>query len=650
MINTIKNIPLRILLSLSSVFAVLCFIITIIISQNLLSEVEVNTDEVNDFIAFNSTMKEFQDLQDVSRMKSIYALGFYKHLDEMVRVNGENLTTIQRSYNNLMQTDSGALTPEVLQSLDTFVSNFKRYVKASEQLREQRQEITQLYDQTSWITTDITAADTLIAKNRSAYDLEQWTNDLSAMSDTAGLMLYHLAVGVKGQSQPDTQKALEYTQKLIAYLQPFSHWQENKTLINNTKLWEQQISGIIQLQKNKEKTVNYMVELGNTNTKIITSQAEASIRKTEELTDMTSDLLESVTTSQLIASVIATLLALSISLLLSNAISSIMNALYLAVKDLAEGKLNTQTNIKGKNEIGLLGASLDDAIAQLATTIRTLRGVSDEVATSSTELAAVMTQSEVNGREQQQQVEQITTAVTELSAAATQVDGYAKTADESAQQALALGAESTEIAQHSRKLTQELAAQLSETSTQVIDLNEQSIKISEVITVIDSISEQTNLLALNAAIEAARAGESGRGFAVVADEVRVLAAKTQDSTQQIQTIIEQLQHKSSAVVDAVNNSLDKVNTNSEIAEQTSNQIESITEALEQISQVNGDVTASVNEQNRAIVDITQNINNINDIISQNVAGISQTAEASSHLSQQAENQKNQLGEFQVAPS
>ncbi len=285
---------------------------------------------------------------------------------------------------------------------------------------------------------------------------------------------------------------------------------------------------------------------------------------------------------------------------------------------------------------------------QLAQTIRSLRGVSDEVATSSTELAAVMTQSEVNGREQQQQVEQIAAAVTELSAAASQVDGYAKTADESAQQALAMGAESTEIAQHSRQLTQDLALQLDETSAQVTDLNEQSIKISEVITVIDSISEQTNLLALNAAIEAARAGESGRGFAVVADEVRVLAAKTQDSTQQIQTIIEQLQHKSSAVVDAVNNSLSKVKTNSEIAEQASNQIESITQALEHISHVNGDVTASVDEQSRAIDDITRNINTINDIISQNVAGISQTAEASSHLSQLAENQKNQLGEFRVA--
>lgn len=647
MLNTIKNIPLRILLSLSSAFAVLCFVITIIISQNLLSEVETNTGDVNEFIAFNSTLKQLQDLQDVSRIESIYALGFYDRIDQMVRTNNENLAKVQHSYSNLIQEGNDALTAQAQKSLDTFISNFEQYVRASEQLREQRHNIVKLYDATSWLTTDINQANSLIAKNRSEHDKALWTTELSQLSDTAGLMLYHLAVGVKGQSQPDTEKTLAYAKRLNRELDLFRQWPEAQTLISNANLWEQQLNEIIQLQKEKQQTVSLMIDLGNQNTRLITTLATASLDKTEQLADTTAQLLDSVTTSQLSASVIAIILALAISILLSNAISGIMRNLYLAVKDMADGNLDTHSGISGKNEIGLLGASLDDAISQLSQTIRALRGVGDEVATSSTELAAVMTQSEVNGREQQQQIELITAAVTELSAAATQVDGYARTADESAQQALELGAESTAIAHHARQLTQELASQLNDTSSQVTELNEQSIKISEVVTVIDTISEQTNLLALNAAIEAARAGESGRGFAVVADEVRVLAAKTQDSTQQIQTIIEQLQLKSSAVVDAVNGSLDKVQSNSEIAEQTSHQMESITQALEHISQVNNDVTTSVNEQSRAIVDITENINNINDIISQNVAGISQTAEASNHLSQLAEDQKNRLGEFRI---
>ncbi|MGF1872951.1 methyl-accepting chemotaxis protein [Photobacterium indicum] len=648
MLNSIKNIPLRILLSLSSAFAVLCFIITIIISQSLLSEVETNTDNVDDFIALNNTLKEFQDLQDVSRMSSIYALGFYERLDEMVRVNNENYAQVQKSYNRIIQTDNSAVTPKVRQTLETFIRNYQQYTQSSELLREQRRKIKEIYDATSWISTDLSEADFQITQNRSADDLKQWNQDISQMADTAGLMLFNIAEGVKGKSRTATKKTLDQTQSLITLLQPFENWPENKELVNNARLWEKQLQDILQLQNEKRENVAHMIRLGNENTQLITTLAKESINKTEQLSDRTSELLESVTTSQLTATAIATLLALAISMLLSNAISGVMNTLYLTVKDLADGKLHTRTNISGKNEIGMLGSSLDDAISQLSHTIRALRGVSDEVATSSTELAAVMTQSEVNGREQQQQVEQITTAVTELSAAAELVDGYAKTADESAQQALTLGAEGTAIALHSRQLSQELTTQLEETSSQVVDLNEQSVKISEVITVIDSISEQTNLLALNAAIEAARAGESGRGFAVVADEVRVLAAKTQDSTQQIQTIIELLQHKSSVVVTAVNDSLDKVKSTNEIAEQTSSQIDSITRALDHISQVNADVTTSVDEQSRAIGDITLNINTINDIISQNVAGISQTAEASSHLSQLAEDQRNRLGEFQVA--
>ncbi|WP_084418949.1 methyl-accepting chemotaxis protein [Photobacterium sp. J15] len=648
MLNTIKNIPLRILLSLSSAFAILCFIITIFISQNLLNEVESNTQEVNDYIVFNSQINSFQNLFDASRMKGIYALGFYQHLDSMVQTNNNNLATIKNEFSQLRTSGNQALTPELSRSLEQFIENFQQYTADSEQLRQQRREIRKIYDETSWISTVLNEADVRVTRNRSAEDLAKWNKDIAQMSDIAGLMLYNIAEGVKDQNKESTQNALKHTRDMLKLVKPFAQWPETKVLYTDVQIWEQQLLTIIRLQHEKDNTVKHMIDLANKNTRLINSLAEQSRVATEDLSETSASLLSSVTTSQMTASAIAIVLSITISLLLANAINQILRTLYLAVRDLADGKMDKTTGISGNNEIGMLGASLDNAISQLGHTIRALRGVSDEVAASSTELAAVMTQSEINGRDQQQQVEQIATAVTQLSSAANQVDGYAKTADESAQQALALGAESTAIAQQARVLTQELTEQLNDTSGQVTELNEQSIQISEVITVIDSISEQTNLLALNAAIEAARAGASGRGFAVVADEVRVLAAKTQDSTQQIQSIIEQLQQKSAAVVDSVNNSLDKVNSNNEITEQTNRQIESISQALEQISHVNGDVTTSVDEQSRAIVEITESINNINDIINQNVAGISQTAEASNHLSRLAEDQKKRLGEFQVA--
>jgi hypothetical protein len=247
MLNSIKNIPLRILLSLSSAFAVLCFIITIIISQSLLSEVETNTDNVDDFIALNNTLKEFQDLQDVSRMSSIYALGFYERLDEMVRVNNENYAQVQKSYNRIIQTDNSAVTPKVRQTLETFIRNYQQYTQSSELLREQRRKIKEIYDATSWISTDLSEADFQITQNRSADDLKQWNQDISQMADTAGLMLFNIAEGVKGKSRTATKKTLDQTQSLITLLQPFENWSENKELVNNARLWEKQLQDILQL-------------------------------------------------------------------------------------------------------------------------------------------------------------------------------------------------------------------------------------------------------------------------------------------------------------------------------------------------------------------------------------------------------------------
>jgi methyl-accepting chemotaxis protein len=180
-----------------------------------------------------------------------------------------------------------------------------------------------------------------------------------------------------------------------------------------------------------------------------------------------------------------------------------------------------------------------------------------------------------------------------------------------------------------------MAVTLSGVATVVSSVQEQSKQISNVIEVIRSISDQTNLLALNTAIEAARAGELGRGFSVIADEVRVLASRTQESTIEIQTIIEGLQTQSSHANDSMQESILMLDTNQTLSKQANDALEGITAAIFQINDMNAQVATAAEEQSQVTQEIDRNVTNMSDLINQNVSGVGQSATASAELSELA---------------
>ncbi len=313
----------------------------------------------------------------------------------------------------------------------------------------------------------------------------------------------------------------------------------------------------------------------------------------------------------------------------------------------ALGRFNVRARAEGNNELGQLAKDINQTLSQLGNTIQTLTGISGNVASAATELAAVMTQSEANAQQQRSETEQVASAVTELASTADNVNHNAALADELArdanrrvEQGLALFAESIQA-------NGRMTGSLENAATVVAQLKSQSEQIGKVIEVIQSISEQTNLLALNAAIEAARAGETGRGFAVVADEVRLLAARTQDSTKEIQAIIEQLQSQSLSANSGVQETLEILGHNQRLSAEVQDLLGGITEAVNQINGANAQVATAAEEQSCVTADISRNITNIHEIVNQNVAGISQSAAASHELSQLAEQQRRQLAQFQL---
>ncbi|EAQ55596.1 methyl-accepting chemotaxis protein [Vibrio sp. 10N.222.54.F12] len=356
-------------------------------------------------------------------------------------------------------------------------------------------------------------------------------------------------------------------------------------------------------------------------------------------------------TSTLNTATIGLLVILSIALVISWTLAGIIvkpiNNIQATMREVAKGNLLVKAEEHGDNEISRLAQDVNKSVEQLRDTVSSLSRISIEVASASTELAAVMTQSSANSDQEKQEVEQVASAVNQLESTAANVNENAVQADSASKQADEMATHSMSLFNESNQANEQMAIQLSEAANVVGTLKEHSEKIGNVIEVIQSISEQTNLLALNAAIEAARAGESGRGFAVVADEVRMLAARTQDSTKEIQTIIEGLQVQSGNANESMSSSLSMLEHNQTLSGEVSSALSGIANSVTDITEINTQVAAAAEEQSQVTSDINRNISNIYSLVSQNVTGITQAAAASHELSNLAEQQKQQLGFFKV---
>ncbi|MDE1239653.1 methyl-accepting chemotaxis protein [Vibrio aestuarianus] len=351
------------------------------------------------------------------------------------------------------------------------------------------------------------------------------------------------------------------------------------------------------------------------------------------------------------SAMVSVLLVLAVSLfmawVLSNFIVTPIQKLQGVMRELAQGNLTIRADADGKNEISLLSRDVNTTASQLHVIVDELNRISEDVASASTELAAVMTQAESNANQELSEIEQVASAVNELASTANNVSDNATLADSTAREADELAKSGLSIFKESTQASTQMSDALNHAAHVVSSLKEQSEQINEVIEVIRGVSEQTNLLALNAAIEAARAGETGRGFAVVADEVRMLAARTQDSTKEIQTIIEQLQSQSVLANDSMQISLDMLLKNNELTQKANDALIGITESVSDINDSNAQVATAAEEQSQVTQDINRSVVNMSELVNQNVTGISQSASASSELSQLAEKQKAQLAFFKL---
>ncbi|WP_425326526.1 methyl-accepting chemotaxis protein [Pseudomonas luteola] len=191
------------------------------------------------------------------------------------------------------------------------------------------------------------------------------------------------------------------------------------------------------------------------------------------------------------------------------------------------------------------------------------------------------------------------------------------------------------------------ADQINKASLETDELQGYGKQIDGIVDAIRTIAEQTNLLALNAAIEAARAGEQGRGFAVVADEVRSLASRTQTSTSEIQTMIEQMQGKIHSVVKVMNESQTQSNDCVRLASGADELLGSMSSAVNSIRDMNIQIAAATEEQSATVQETSRMVTYINDAAQLAAEGAERTAQSSQDLSEMAQVQRGLLHHFSV---
>ncbi len=248
-------------------------------------------------------------------------------------------------------------------------------------------------------------------------------------------------------------------------------------------------------------------------------------------------------------------------------------------------------------------------------------GISREISQSNSE----------NAQKQLDEVSQVATAMNEMSAAVQEISNRADMTSQNTDNAKENSRKGVLTASEALGAMEALVKRVEDAASVIQDLNMESNAIGGMVDVIRDIAEQTNLLALNAAIEAARAGEQGRGFAVVADEVRTLASRTQQSTGEIQKIVEELQRRASAAVDEMSKAREQGNSATALVESAAEALAEVSDSVAGINDMNTEVAAATEEQGAVAEEINRNINNISSLAEQTVVSATSAREASEDL-------------------
>ena len=348
------------------------------------------------------------------------------------------------------------------------------------------------------------------------------------------------------------------------------------------------------------------------------------------------------------AAALALLFGLGAAIMISLAIVRPLKRVIGLAESIAAGDLSVRIEQDRRDEIGQLLAAMQRMAGNLREMVGRLQGGVAQISSSAQTLSATAEQTRQGVNGQKLETDQVATAMSEMTATVHEVARNAEAAAASTEQADQRVGAGSQVVRQTLQRIEQLAAAMEATTQSIQCLSQDTQRIDAVLDVIKSVAEQTNLLALNAAIEAARAGEQGRGFAVVADEVRALAKRTQQSTAEIESLIEALREGSRRAVSDMEQSASLVSLTVGDANQTEGALAAIAEAVSLISEMNQQIAAAAEQQSAVAEEINRSVTSIRDIADQSATAMDETAASSIQLAELGRELQGMAGQFRLA--
>jgi methyl-accepting chemotaxis protein len=346
--------------------------------------------------------------------------------------------------------------------------------------------------------------------------------------------------------------------------------------------------------------------------------------------------------------VVLAIIMAGVIIVIARSIIRPVESLRAVMQDASNHKdLSLRAPVSGNDEIAEMAAVYNTMSEAFHGILKRVQASSIQVSSSAGELAVLTNQSRQGMLRQQGESQQAASAMNKMTATVQEVARNASNAANASRTADEEASKGRNVVNQAISGIQKLAEEVENTSHAIRNLEKESDSIGTVLNVIQGIAEQTNLLALNAAIEAARAGESGRGFAVVADEVRTLAQRSQESTEEIKSIIERLQSGAQLAVKAMEQGRDQTQETVQQAEAAKVSLGTIAEAVAAINGMNIQIAGAAEEQSVVAEEISHNVVNIAQVSEETAAATESITQTSAALATLSDELQHLIAQFRL---